>query len=624
MVQSLTKKQLEGMSIDKLEKHIKALEKGDYPISFKATQKIGAKKSDKSDFYIQKILEAQEANDSASEAEGSEKESKESSKEESEDSKAEEEKPKSGAKAQSKSKKESEEKPKSKAQSKGSDDARRAELNALSKRSKNKERDLLSIAVELNIPKRTSMVKSDLVEAIIKAEKAGVKPTKGAKSQSKEAIEPGSKLIDSKKGSKSKSKSKSVSKAQPKKVSVPELELTDEAKDSSPETVEEPVKIKSKSKSKKAETESKPKSGAKTPAKAEAQSKSKTKSKSKSKSQSGMPTLNCGKFSYDELLEKRLDELQKILEDKGIDASQVKSVDRARSLVCSVGESEAMDEEPNCDERDGYDCGDGKVCDVSTNPGVCVPKDIAEFSAHSMVIDGKKIIGSANAIETLRKKMAPAKAGKKPSKSTSKRVKIGEGEEIVEVSEDSDKKEKLIQTISLWTNKDPKEFKKLSIKQLQNKLENIQMMEEKGEDPVYRAKLMEQISIFTGQPESVYENWNTEVLEQRLEALGGEVDDIEGETVDVEPEKKVKKSKKDIKAEKPKVEKESESEKESKESKSEEEPSQKIKRRKAQEDIDYKKIDKILADVTSGTKTKIEDFSDIQNTVFKCLGLLSA
>ena len=117
----------------------------------------------------------------------------------------------------------------------------------------------------------------------------------------------------------------------------------------------------------------------------------------------------CGGMPYDKLLKQSLGDLKKMLESNGIrDASEVRTKERAASLLCEAEKGKICSED--------YACGKGRVCDITTKPGVCVkqqPDDESKMDVFNYL--GRTIIGSKSAISKLQKQLEASKPASKPA-----------------------------------------------------------------------------------------------------------------------------------------------------------------------------------------------------------------
>jgi hypothetical protein len=674
MVAILSKEDLLEKSLKQLKAHVKALQTAGYPIDYDSIKADAHEQDDEAKFLRMKIRHAQR------------------------DPPKKTKPPK--AKPAS---------PKAKSPGKV---GRAAELNKLSLRSKNKEMDLMTMAKDLNVTGRTKMKKDDLISAIIIAEKKSSKPP----SEETGEIAP-----------KKKSKSKTP------KVKPPSEE-------------EEEIVPKKKSKSKTPKV--KPPSEEEEEIVPKKKSKSKTpKVKPPSEEEEIAVSKNCGEFSHDELLNKRLDELRKLLKSKGIDASGVDNKEQAADIFCQFSKYEE-----SCGEDNGFKCGDDRVCDVSVNPGVCVSKNVAVGEPSWLEYKGRQIVGSKDAINALRKKLGLNKyqepdplskegitrskllkraglvSGKtdkdfkrmsnkqlehfiegydiKEKKSKSKLIKQLAKNDKSDLSDLSvqelqhrakligkkanklKNREENLEMLAAWLHRDPSEFQKWSDTELEQRL--VALREWQHEEGENRQDMINDLSGWMKDNPSNFKDWSDQDLKQRLEGFR-EFQQFQGknlakkkkqESEKVKPAKKpvkqessseeevVKPAKKPVKQEssseeevvkpaKKPVKQESSSEEEvvkpvkkpakkpvKQESSSEEEVVKPVKKpkssseeevakassseeetpieRKKQEDISHTDVERVLADVMAGKQGKIEELSQVQNTVLKCLGLISA
>jgi hypothetical protein len=240
------------------------------------------------------------------------------------------------------------------------------------------------------------------------------------------------------------------------------------------------------------------------------------------------------KLSYEQLLDKRLEELKEILEEKGvIDNSKVVSKEKAADLI------KQLDKRGFC--SDDNTCKKGNVCDITTKPGICVKKSSVKEDEDSQFFEynGRTIIGTKKAIDNFKKLMVP------PS-----------DEDI----DDPTERKKLLKKASLISSRDRKLFENLSNQQIKELLEgygieenpsamkkfiakktplkkqqlskmpieelikranliNQQFLEDIENNLEDRDEMIEFISAWTNRPPSKYQKYETSALKQRLEEL---------------------------------------------------------------------------------------------------------
>jgi hypothetical protein len=188
--------------------------------------------------------------------------------------------------------------------------------------------------------------------------------------------------------------------------------------------------------------------------------------------------------------------------------------------------------------------------------------------------------------------------------------------ELIKGQQDSEEeagkydRENMIEAIAAWTQTSPENYVNWSNYALRQRLESLQDWEKspkkKGkrsseEEKISkqdRQDMIEALAEWTGASPKKYKNWSNYELKQRLEALR---------------ERKLSKtasvsSEEEVKVPPPVVE----------DSSSEEE-----KPIPAKSQIKRDEIEKVLSDVMSGKKDNIEEFSQAQNAVLKCLGLIA-
>jgi hypothetical protein len=100
-----------------------------------------------------------------------------------------------------------------------------------------------------------------------------------------------------------------------------------------------------------------------------------------------------------ELLKKNLADIIKILKKNGYDVASDVTKEEAADLMCEKYKIK-------CSDKNGYDCPNGKVCNVSTSPGICVNVNEVNPQIARLKYNGKEIIGSLEAIKQLQTKLA--------------------------------------------------------------------------------------------------------------------------------------------------------------------------------------------------------------------------
>lgn len=326
---------------------------------------------------------------------------------------------------------------------------------------------------------------------------------------------------------------------------------------------------------------------------------------------------NCGKYDYEDLMSKKLGDLQSILAKKGVeDSSLISSKKDAVDLVCQIGKNKEF-----CDSD--FACSDDKVCNVSTSPGICVDPDFVKKSASVLEYNGKQIIGSAEAIKNLRKKLGIKEKCNEDNDFYCSSGKVCDIESNKCIKEDK-------------VDESYKTFDYNGVKIVGSK-DAIKLFKQKVQDPDFnkaRKKLVKKAMKISSQDSSNFAGMTKEKLEKFIEGYTvqekePEIEEEEEEVVEEVEEKVPMKKKKKI------IEMESEDEEEEEivtpkkkkkaESIEESEDDESVKKERArQEKINIKDVQEALVEVVSGKKKQIEQFSEVQEMVLKCLGLVKA
>lgn len=326
---------------------------------------------------------------------------------------------------------------------------------------------------------------------------------------------------------------------------------------------------------------------------------------------------NCGKYDYEDLMSKKLGDLQSILAKKGVeDSSLISSKKDAVDLVCQIGKNKEF-----CDSD--FACSDDKVCNVSTSPGICVDPDFVKKSASVLEYNGKQIIGSAEAIKNLRKKLGIKEKCNEDNDFYCSSGKVCDIESNKCIKEDK-------------VDESYKTFDYNGVKIVGSK-DAIKLFKQKVQDPDFnkaRKKLVKKAMKISSQDSSNFAGMTKEKLEKFIEGYTvqekePEIEEEEEEEVveEVEEveEKVPKKKKKIIEMEEEEEEVVTPKKKKKAESIEESEDDESVKKERArQEKINIKDVQEALVEVVSGKKKQIEQFSEVQEMVLKCLGLVKA
>lgn len=384
-----------------------------------------------------------------------------------------------------------------------------------------------------------------------------------------------------------------------------------------------------------------------------------SKPKSVSK-KSKSPSPMCGKYDYEDLMSKKLKDLKEILEKKGVkDSSKITSKEEAVDLVCQVSQNKEF-----CDSD--YGCSDDKVCNVSTKPGICVDSDMK--APATLKYKGKTIIGNIEAINKLKQKLEKCGPKNDYSCSDGKVCDIEAQQCIKEKNVDPSYKTFEYKGKKIVGTKDAIKMlkKKLGVAKQSCSEDNdfscpggkvcdidsnkciedsdelaegyksfnyngqkvigskqaIKLFKQKVADPEFnkaRKKLLRKAMKISNKNSDEFSQMTKENLEEFIEnyTVKEKPDEDEVEEVEeVQEVEEVVKPKKKRDKVSPKQE-----EDEGEEDEKEDEDSVK-KERSRQEKINIKDVQDALVDVVSGKKKQIEQFTEVQEMVLKCLGLV--
>jgi hypothetical protein len=120
---------------------------------------------------------------------------------------------------------------------------------------------------------------------------------------------------------------------------------------------------------------------------------------------SSSPEKPCAGFTFDELKEKSQDELLRILSGLGVVEGAPTSRGGKSQYICDISKyGQCGPDAP---------CGEGSVCDMSNDPGVCVSEETAMKRKNfaSFIYKGRKIIGTSSAIDSLKLKLGLVEDG---------------------------------------------------------------------------------------------------------------------------------------------------------------------------------------------------------------------
>jgi hypothetical protein len=133
------------------------------------------------------------------------------------------------------------------------------------------------------------------------------------------------------------------------------------------------------------------------------------------------------------LMKKSIKELRSMIKEQGI------------TVPIKIKKEELIDDYLNgerCDPEQGEMCSVNKICDIRPlpgNKGICISDERAPLSLQTFVYNGRKIIGSKEAIATLREKLEPKPKSRQPQQPQPAKISDEDIEEVLrEMKEPSD------------------------------------------------------------------------------------------------------------------------------------------------------------------------------------------
>ena len=381
-----------------------------------------------------------------------------------------------------------------------------------------------------------------------------------------------------------------------------------------------PVKtpLKKKKKSKKKSPKKKTPKKTPTPPKKSKKRKKKTHTPSPPKSPPGFK----GK-----LMEKSRSDLRKMLRKAGLTSFPKSKEDMVEYLW-------AANNNGRCDPEEGQWCDDEFVCDASNKPGVCLSPAQAAHHASSWDYNGKKIVGTSDAITALKAALKKKKKDYRPKSSPLPDPWSAKGL----------KRKKLINKVSLATGRSKSFYKDWTVKDLKDRLYGVEVEEDRlltktkeqaeSDDREARRIMIDDIIEITGENASVYKGYDLDEVMNKLHQLGDDEvieeadEESESSASEREPTPPAKKKKKT-----PTPDSSSSDEEES-------EPTPPVKKKKTKkaptpesssssdesdrpdEDTEIVDVESTLANVIAGKK-KIGELARVQKSILKCMGLLS-
>ena len=278
----------------------------------------------------------------------------------------------------------------------------------------------------------------------------------------------------------------------------------------------------------------------------------------------------------------------------------------------------AVNNNGRCDPEEGQWCNGEFVCDINNKPGVCLSPSQAQ-GFDEWEYQGKKMVGTADAISALKQAMKPKKSKKKKRKDTRP-----QGDLPDPWSAEGLKRKNLINQVSLATGRSKSFYKDWQVEDLRNRLEGLEVEKERmltqsedqaREDEIQaRLIMINQIVAITGEDPSVYKGYNFDEVMDKLNSLQDEeyIEEAssskssDDEDTPIPPPKKKKKKPPTLVS----------SSSESSDSSDDEDSD------RPDEDTEIVDVESTLANVIAGNK-QIGELAKVQRSILKCMGLLS-
>ena len=309
----------------------------------------------------------------------------------------------------------------------------------------------------------------------------------------------------------------------------------------------------------------------------------------------------------------------------------------------------AVNNNGRCDPEEGQWCNGEFVCDINNKPGVCLSPSQAQ-GFDEWEYQGKKMVGTADAISALKQAMKPKKSKKKKLKDTRP-----QGDLPDPWSAEGLKRKNLINQVSLATGRSKSFYKDWQVEDLRNRLEGLEVEKERmltqSEDQARadeieaRLIMINQIVAITGEDPSVYKGYNFDEVMDKLNSLQDEEYIEEASSSKSSDDEDTPTPPPKMKKKKPPTPVSSSSE--SSDSSDDEDtptPPPKMKKKKPptpvssssessdssddedsdrpDEDTEIVDVESTLANVIAGNK-QIGELAKVQRSILKCMGLLS-
>ena len=278
----------------------------------------------------------------------------------------------------------------------------------------------------------------------------------------------------------------------------------------------------------------------------------------------------------------------------------------------------AVNNNGRCDPEEGQWCNGEFVCDINNKPGVCLSPSQAQ-GFDEWEYQGKKMVGTADAISALKQAMKPKKSKKKKLEDTRP-----QGDLPDPWSAEGLKRKNLINQVSLATGRSKSFYKDWQVEDLRNRLEGLEVEKERmltqSEDQARadeieaRLIMINQIVAITGEDPSVYKGYNFDEVMDKLNSLQDEEYIEEASSSKSSDDEDTPTPPPKMKKKKPPTPVSSSSE--SSDSSDDEDSD------RPDEDTEIVDVESTLANVIAGNK-QIGELAKVQRSILKCMGLLS-
>jgi hypothetical protein len=232
------------------------------------------------------------------------------------------------------------------------------------------------------------------------------------------------------------------------------------------------------------------------------------------------PNKKCSGRRYKTLMKMDIKELLKYMRATGLKKGLPDTRKGLVDYLC------AAEENGRCDPVNGKWCNGKFICDASNTPGVCVSPSQSSNHTSTITYNGKKLIGTSDAIEALKLSLDLSEKGKKSNTVLPEPWSV---EGLI--------RKKLINNISLLTRKEKNYYNDFSTDELREELEGMEidqplvMTQKNDSDKTAESKarnyMITRITRITGEDTSKYDRKNLDEIMDILEKLNDDQQAIE-------------------------------------------------------------------------------------------------